>query len=258
MTAITIPSSAPGSGEAIGYPSGDGQPIAETFSHVYAILMTIELLRLYLEGQQATVLGNQFLYYSQGYPKLRTAPDVMVIFGVEPGGRDNYKIWEECQVPKVTFEMTSPSTRHQDEGFKKDLYEQMGVEEYWQFDPKGEWITDGLQGYRLVEGVYQPIADGVSLALGLRLVTMDSLIAFYRLDSGEKLLLPTELKALSEREKAARILAEEQATSSTKRAELAEEQATSSTKRAELAEQQTQELAKKLSEYEARFGSLGE
>jgi Uma2 family endonuclease len=258
MTVITIPSSAPGSGEAINYPSRDGQPISETFDHVYAILMTIELLRLYLEGQQATVLGNQFLYYSQGYPKLRTAPDVMVIFGVEPGGRDNYKIWEEGQVPKVTFEMTSPSTRHQDEGFKKDLYEQMGVEEYWQFDPKGEWIADGLQGYRLVEGVYQPIADGVSLALGLRLVPMDSLIAFYRLDSGDKLLLPTELKALSERERAARILAEEQAMSSTKRAELAEEQAASSTKRAELAEQQTQELAKQLSEYEARFGSLGE
>jgi hypothetical protein len=75
MTAIIIPSSTPGSDEVIDYPSGDGQPVAETFAHLYAILMTIELLRMYLEGQQATVLGNQFLYYSQGYPKLRTAPD---------------------------------------------------------------------------------------------------------------------------------------------------------------------------------------
>jgi Uma2 family endonuclease len=244
MTAIIIPSSTPGSDEVIDYPSGDGQPVAETFAHLYAILMTIELLRMYLEGQQATVLGNQFLYYSQGYPKLRTAPDVMIIFGVEAGGRDNYKIWEEGQVPKVTFEMTSPSTRQQDEGFKKDLYEQMGVEEYWQFDPKGEWLADGLRGYRLVEGVYQLITDGVSLALGLRLVPIDGLIAFYRLDSGDKLLLPTELKALLERESAARILAEERAVSSAKRAELAEQQA--------------QELAKKLSEYETRFGPLSE
>ncbi len=68
------------------YPSGDGQPVAETFDHLYAILMTIEFLRLYLHGQQATVLGNQYLYYSQGYPKLRIAPDVMVIFDVAPGG----------------------------------------------------------------------------------------------------------------------------------------------------------------------------
>jgi hypothetical protein len=48
---------------AIHYPSGDRQP--ETFAHLYAILMTIEVLRLYLQGQQATVLGNQFLYYCE-------------------------------------------------------------------------------------------------------------------------------------------------------------------------------------------------
>jgi Putative restriction endonuclease len=204
------------------YPSGDGQPLAETFDHLYAILMTIELLRtihikndppikslkwrslsgadsvaspfgdrerhwthrihgggvrlrsptrsmtsrkiwngsiisrsslrLYLHGQQATVLGNQYLYYSQGYPKLRIAPDVMVIFDVAPGGRDNYKIWEEGAIPRVAFDVstplnikiTSPSTRNQDEGFKKDLYEQMGIQEYWQFDPKAQWISGQL------------------------------------------------------------------------------------------------------------------
>jgi Uma2 family endonuclease len=224
------PGIASGVGEFINYPSGDGQPVAETFAHLYAILMTIELLRLYLEGERATVLGNQYLYYSQGYPKLRTAPDVMVIFGVEPGGRDNYKIWEEGEVPRVTFEMTSPSTRHQDEGFKKDLYEQLGVEEYWQFDPKGEWIPNGLRGYRLTEGLYQPIEDGVSLALGLRLEAADNLITFYRLDSGDKLLLPTELKAALERESQARTQAE----------------------------QQVKDLTTKLAEYEARFGPLEE
>jgi Uma2 family endonuclease len=129
------------------YPSGDGQPVAETFDHLYAILMMIELLRLYLHGQQATFLGNQYLYYSQGYPKLRIAPDVMVIFDVAPGGRDNYKIWEEGAIPRVAFDVltplnikiTSPSTRNQDEGFKKDLYEQMGIQEYWQFDPKAQY-----------------------------------------------------------------------------------------------------------------------
>ncbi len=59
------------SNTAIHYPSGDGQPVAETFAHLYAILMTIEVLRLYLQGQQATVLGNQYLYYEQGKPNSR-------------------------------------------------------------------------------------------------------------------------------------------------------------------------------------------
>lgn len=101
------------------YPSSDGEPVAETYTHLYALLTTLEVLRQYLKGRQATVLGNQFLYYAQGFPKLRVASDVMVIFEVEPGGRDNYKIWEEGQVPVVIFEMTSGGTQAQDTGLKK-------------------------------------------------------------------------------------------------------------------------------------------
>ncbi|MGD1855753.1 MAG: hypothetical protein ACFB2W_16055 [Leptolyngbyaceae cyanobacterium] len=49
------------------YPSSDGEPVAETFVHLYAMLVTIEVLTQYLQGQQATVLGNQFMYYNQGF-----------------------------------------------------------------------------------------------------------------------------------------------------------------------------------------------
>jgi Uma2 family endonuclease len=184
MTAISSP--------PIHYPTGDGQPVAETFDHLYVILITIEVLRQQFYGSQTCVLGNQFLYYSEGYPRLRCAPDVMVIFGVEPGSRDNYKIWEEGQVPKVIFEITSAGTRAQDEGFKKDLYEQLGVEEYWQFDPKQEWIPGQLRGYQLVRDAYVPIANDESQSLGLRLEANGALISFYRLDNGEKLLIPAE------------------------------------------------------------------
>jgi len=175
------------------YPSADGEPLAETYDHLYAILTTLEVLKQYLAGRQATVLADQFLYYSQGFPKLRVAPDVMVIFDVAPGGRDNYKIWEEGQVPKVIFEMTSPSTRDDDRSFKKNIYQQLEVEEYWLFDPKGEWIPEKLQGYRLRGENYELITDNRSIPLQLRLAVEDKLIGFYREDTGEKLLMPTEL-----------------------------------------------------------------
>jgi Uma2 family endonuclease len=178
---------------AIHYPSGDGQPVAETFDHLYVILVTIAVLRQHLRNEQACVLGNQFLYYAQGFPRLRCAPDVMVIFGVEPGSRDNYKIWDEGQVPRVVFEITSPGTRKEDDEIKKLLYEQLGIEEYWQFDPRGEWIAEKLRGYRLVGDDYVAIANDQSEALGLRLAVDGPLIAFYRLDNGEKLLIPDEL-----------------------------------------------------------------
>jgi len=186
MTAIITPE--------IHYPSGDGEPVAETFDHLYVILITIEVLRQYLQEVQACVLGNQYLYYARDYPRLRCAPDVMVIFGVEPGSRDNYKIWEEGEIPRVVFEMTSEGTREKDNVIKLELCSQIGIEEYWQFDPKGEWIPEQLRGFRLVGDDYVPIVTDVSLALGLRLEVAGALISFYRLDNGEKLLIPVELQ----------------------------------------------------------------
>lgn len=204
---------------AIDYPSSDGEPVAETFTHLYALLVTLEVLRQYVEGQRATVLANQFLYYSQGMPKLRVAPDVMVIFGVEPGGRDNYKIWDEGQVPSVIFEMTSAGTQDQDKIFKKTLYEQLGVAEYWLFDPRGEWVEDQLQGYRLEHDLYYPITDGRSAPLNLRLQVEGNLIGFYREDTGEKLLIPSELSQALRQEAIARQQAEQRAEQEHQRAE---------------------------------------
>lgn len=210
------------------YPSSDGEPVAETFAHLYAMLITLEVLRQYLVGQRATVLSNQFLYYAQGFPRLRVAPDVMVIFDVEPGGRDNYKIWEEGQTPAVIFEMTSAGTQEQDQSFKKTLYAQLEVQEYWLFDPKGDWIPEQLRGYRLAGEDYAPITDSISQQLGLRLAVEGSLISFYRLDTGEKLLIPDEMAAALKE----------------------------STHQLEAERQRRAEVEAKLARYQERFGDL--
>ncbi len=187
------------------YPTSDGEPVAETFDHLYALITTLLTLRQYLAGQQATVLADQFLYYVEGRPSARVAPDVMVIFNVEPGGRDSYKIWEENnEAPSVIFEMTSKGTADKGIGFKKGLYEQLGVVEYWLYDPKGEWIPEKLRGYRLRQlgdrSEYEPITDGRSEPLSLRVEIEGRIIAFYREDTGEKLLVPDELVAKLEEE----------------------------------------------------------
>ncbi len=193
------------------YPSADGEPVAETYDHFYVLLTTLAVLKQYLAETQATVLANQFMYYAQGYPKLRVAPDVMVIFEVTPGGRDNYKIWEEGQVPSVIFEMTSRGTKDQDQIFKKTLYEQLGVKEYWLFDPKSEWQEEQLRGYRLRGEIYETISDNRSEPLQLRLQAEGRLINFYREDTGEKLLIPDELAQALRQEVVARQQAEKQA-----------------------------------------------
>lgn len=168
------------------------------------------VLRQYLAQQEAVVLADQFLYYAQGFPKLRVVPDIMVIWDVPPGPRDNYKTWQEGSVPAVIFEITSEGTRTQDQDYKKTLYEQLEVKEYWLFDPKGEWIPEQLRGYRLQGERYEPITDGRSEPLKLRLQIEDTLIGFYREDTGEKLLAPNELVAALRQETQARQSLEQQ------------------------------------------------
>ena len=229
-----------GSHREIFYPSEDGEPLAETSVHADAIIATVAVLRNYSAEKFAerspVVLADQFLYYAHGFPRLRVAPDVMVIFDIPQQPYDNYKIWETGQIPSVIFEITSASTQAHDQSKKRELYESIGVLEYWLFDPKGEWITEKLRGYRrqanLPENeeealVYEAIADGVSQVLGLRLAVEGSLINFYRQDNGEKLLIPSELFTALQAQ--------------TQRAESAEE-------RARLAELEAQKLRDRLAE----------
>ena len=80
----------------------------------------------------------EYWHLSQPYSRIEKIPNGF------------YKIWEEGEIPRVVFEITSPRTKKEDDGFKKQLYEQIGIQEYWQFDPKGEWIPEKLRGYQLV------------------------------------------------------------------------------------------------------------
>ena len=203
---------APATSEII-YSSSDGEPLAETQQHVLAILMALALLRLYLQEQPAVVFADQYLYYIEGNPRARVAPDVMVVFDIEKRLYANYKIWEGQQTPAIIFEVTSAGTKETDWNFKKTLYEQLGVTEYWLFDPYGEWVAEQLQGYRLNEdGVYKPIRDNFSEVLQLKLQAEEYLIGFYRLDNGEKLLTPEELYS-------ANLAANQRAEQETQRAE---------------------------------------
>ncbi|MCL6432662.1 MAG: Uma2 family endonuclease [Leptolyngbyaceae cyanobacterium HOT.MB2.61] len=239
------------------YPSSDGEPLAETSIHVDAIISLVVALRQYLAGEQAIVLTNQFLYYAQGFPKLRVAPDGMVIFNVTPGPRDNYKIWEEGQIPSVIFEVTSEGTKEQDQGFKKILYEQLEVPEYWLFDPKGEWIPEKLRGYRLRGEVYEPITDGRSEPLKLRLQVEGTIIGFYREDTGEKLLVPDELAEALRQEIAARQSAEQRAEQERQRAEQERQRAEQERQRAEQERQRAEQAETEVERLKARLRAVG-
>jgi Uma2 family endonuclease len=140
------------------YPESDGLPMGETETHRDEIYYLIDAFRERFEDQaDVYVGGNLFLYFQQGDPSAVLCPDVMVIQGVPKlPKRDIYKLWEEGEVPCLAIEVTSRSTRRGDLEPKKGRYERLGVEEYFLYDP----LLEGppLQGFRLVDGRYQPAA----------------------------------------------------------------------------------------------------
>jgi Uma2 family endonuclease len=188
------------------YPESDGRPMGETDEHRDAMVRHIELLRHYYRGQQVYVSGDLLVYYEQGNPKKYVVPDAFVVKGVHPRKRRIYKIWVERKPPDVVIETTSRKTRRKDTLQKPALYAQLGVKEYFIFDPDREYLDPPLQGHRLAAGAFVPIQpDGtgalVSEELGLRLRLEGDEIALYRLDTGERLLTAEER---AEREAAAR------------------------------------------------------
>lgn len=62
------------------------------------------------------------------------------------------------------LETTSESTHAQDVQ-KRKVYERLGVVEYFQFDPLGEYLEPPLQGFRLVQGRYEPVRPNPDASL---------------------------------------------------------------------------------------------
>jgi Uma2 family endonuclease len=182
------------------YPDSDGKPMAETDVHRNWMVWIIEMLQFFFQGKRVYVSGNLLIYFQQGDPKKRVAPDVFLVKECEQKPRRIFKIWEEGKGPCFALEVTSKKTRRQDLGPKKDLYEQLRVAEYFLYDPLGEWLEPALQAFRLLDGTYSPLeADekgGLeSEQLGITFRIEEGQLVLFNTRTGERLKTGAE-KAL--------------------------------------------------------------
>lgn len=202
------------------YPDADGQPMTESDATRDYLLYGVEVLRLYFKSRpNVYVSGNLFIYYEEGNPKTSISPDVFVIFGVSHRKRRSYKTWQEGgHLPNFVLEVTSRSTKRQDEEEKPRLYASLGIEEYFQYDPTADYLNPQLRGFRLVDGAYHPLPLAVtptglpyihSAVLGLDLqlhppypelglAPAAQALRFYDPRTGVKLLSREELERLRE------------------------------------------------------------
>ncbi len=194
----------------------DGQPMTESDATRDYLIYCVEVLRLYFKSRpHVYVSDNLFIYYEAGNPKASVSPDVFVIFGVSNRQRRSYKAWQEGgKLPNFVVEITSRTTKRQDEEEKPRLYARLGVEEYFQYDPTADYLNPHLRGSQLIDGTYQPLSLattpegipyihsrvlGLDLQLhspyaGLGIAPLPKALRFYDPTTGAKLLSREEVE----------------------------------------------------------------
>ncbi|MBI2567678.1 MAG: Uma2 family endonuclease [Candidatus Schekmanbacteria bacterium] len=102
--------------------------------------------------------GNMFLYFSVEQARNRDyrGPDFFAVLGVDgTRSRKAWVVWEEGgRYPDIIIELLSESTRNEDLGAKKTLYERtFRTTEYFCYDLD----RSELRGWRLQYGNYRPL-----------------------------------------------------------------------------------------------------
>ena len=98
-----------------------------------------------------------FLYYQEDRPDLSGAPDVFVVLDHDLGGRSVYKLWEESKPPDFALEVISPSSKSMNSIVKRELYERLGIGEYFLIQPDPSRAEPRLKGYELKGAGYREL-----------------------------------------------------------------------------------------------------
>ena len=154
------------------YPIDDATPMTSSQEQYDAMTYSRSALRALMEARgEPYILKADFgLYYAAIDPALgrrapHVAPDVMLTLGAMLPPFTPYRLWEVGKAPDLVLEITSLSTKAEDVD-KRGLYAQLGVTEYWQYEPHGKQLKPGLECRRLVAGRYVSVAGAYRSELG--------------------------------------------------------------------------------------------
>ena len=144
------------------YPETDGMPLPDGITQAPIYARILEMLRTFFHAlADCEVNGNVFIYYILNDNRRTVSPDCFVVFGLSEAAlrsldvRNTYVLHEVGKPPDFVLEIGSPSTGSVDTGSKRDLYAEIGVPEYWRYDPTGsDYYGEPLVGERLVDGEY--------------------------------------------------------------------------------------------------------
>jgi Uma2 family endonuclease len=218
------------------YPDSDGKPMAEnTLQLRWIVILFGNLSALFNGRADVFVAADLFWYPVEGHPEIRTAPDVLVVFGRPKGHRGSYRQWEEGNVPlTVVFEVLSPGNTVPEMADKLAFYEEHGVEEYCIYDPDSNRLFAYLRQGDALRRV-RPVEGHVSPRLGIRFDLSGPEMVVHGPDGGRFLTFEEVV--------ASRNQAEQRADQAERRADQAEQRADQAEQRVDQAERRAARVA---------------
>lgn len=134
-----------------------GEPWTETIENEKCVMANFTTMHQYIRGN--------IMYAFSNYMKQRGVKDYNLIFSMEVRlDKSNIFIPDICIVhrsfvheeyvegiPELVVEIMVPASRFNDMGIKKEIYEKLGVNEYWVIEPK----CDTMYSFRLRNGRYE-------------------------------------------------------------------------------------------------------
>ncbi len=179
------------------------EPPLESDLYLQQIILLLTCLEsFWSDRNDYYATGNLTIYYNAEQLKKRDfcGPDFFVVLNTEKRPRKSWVVWgEKGQYPHVIVEILSDSTAKVDRTKKKELYQNIfRTPNYFWFDP----VSLEFQGFRLSEGIYQPInpdengylwSEQLELYLGI----YERKLRYFT-PEGELVLTPQELAELTQ------------------------------------------------------------
>ena len=109
--------------------------MGETDFHHALIHYLIEVLTWLFHGQRCAIYGNLNFYQTTDPKEYPIAPDIAIIKGIAHRSIRSWRVGKSGPAPQIVFEIASEETWKKDLREKPAKYAEMGVQEYFAYDP---------------------------------------------------------------------------------------------------------------------------
>ena len=109
--------------------------MGETSFHADLVRYLMEVLTWMFQGQFYAIYENLNFYRTTDPKEYPIAPDIAIIKGIQQRPARSWRIGKSGPAPQVAFEIASEETWRKDLTEKPGKYAEIGVQEYYAYDP---------------------------------------------------------------------------------------------------------------------------